>query len=365
MSETSVARSIGPAARATGIAACLTSLLVACQYVGVQTSPTPDVATAAPAVTPAPSTSPPNQPTGSPTATPAPTASPSASDAYDGKLHDQATHYLQLWAQAVGDAPPDAIVFIGELTRGGGWRGGNADNVKTAFLAGMIEAVEALPTATPPPAQISWPDGTTQAVSLLSAAEALTDMVANAEAPGSCAGCQPVKVTGAKLVTGQADTSHGPATVPLWQFEFVPADEPMTPITHVAVRDRVIPPARPPWDPYGSNPVGTRIDAVYGSAYDTSLTAVFLGAPLGGDSWCGADYTAEAVESDLAVVVIIHAEQHPPSAEPSPAGCLAVGRERSAVVNLASPLGSRTVLEVQFGQPVVLLSGGPPADVIG
>lgn len=344
--------------RATPMLAVVGTLLIACQYVGQSSLPTgtsaPGSGTAAsPTVSLAPTQR----------ATPTATASMSALDAYDLQVHQQANRYLALWADAIGDASPGAIVFVGELTHGGGWRGPNADNVKTAFMSGLIEVVGTVPSEAPPPGEVTWPDGKTQTVALMSAAEALAHMKAPA-AGDRCTGCKPVRVTGAKLVAGEANTASGPATVPLWQFEFVPEDEPRTPITHVAVADRVIPPPLPDWNPYGGNPVGDRIDAIYGSPTDTRLTAVFVGAPLRGDSWCGADYTGEAVESDLAVVVVIHGERRHRPAGPSPGACLGLGATRTAVVNLASPLGSRTVLEVQFGQPVVLRSGDPPQEEI-
>ena len=77
------------------------------------------------------------------------------------------------------------------------------------------------------------------------------------------------------------------------------------------------------------------------------LTASFTGAPDGADKPCGEDYTAEAVESDLAVVVIVTRHSNP-----SPGGCTLGGAVRTATAALAKPLGDRTVLEAMEGQPV-------------
>jgi hypothetical protein len=71
------------------------------------------------------------------------------------------------------------------------------------------------------------------------------------------------------------------------------------------------------------------------------------GATKTGEQPCAADYTAEAVESDLAVVVIVVAH-----ANTTPGDCPAVGKTRTATVTLDAPLGTRAVLEVTQGLPV-------------
>jgi hypothetical protein len=77
----------------------------------------------------------------------------------------------------------------------------------------------------------------------------------------------------------------------------------------------------------------------------------FVGSPGPASQPCGADYTAEAVESDLAVVVIVTEHRNPGLAT-----CTAVGARRTAAVELASPLGDRAVLEVREGLPVPVLA---------
>jgi hypothetical protein len=94
--------------------------------------------------------------------------------------------------------------------------------------------------------------------------------------------------------------------------------------------------------------IGLRIDAANGSAGARALTVTFVGAPLRGDTACGEDYTTEAVESDLAVVVIV--TRHPNV--PWFGACSAVGAIRTAGVELAAPLGERAVLDIQQGLPV-------------
>ena len=79
----------------------------------------------------------------------------------------------------------------------------------------------------------------------------------------------------------------------------------------------------------------------------TELTVAFVGAPDPGDKPCGEDYTAEAVESDLAVVVIVTRHPHV-----TVGACTAVGARRTATATLAAPLGDRVVLDLQQGTPV-------------
>src|SRR5688572_20780250 len=128
-----------------------------CAYVGAPTSPSP-AATATPAVTTQPSAAP------TPAPTPAPTQTPEDRDA---QRRAQAEAALQHWAAYMADKPADTIVFISDLTRGGGWRGNGAGDAKSDFLSGRIEATVGLPTDVPPPGQVGWLDGTMQEVPLI------------------------------------------------------------------------------------------------------------------------------------------------------------------------------------------------------
>jgi len=57
----------------------------------------------------------------------------------------------------------------------------------------------------------------------------------------------------------------------------------------------------------------------------------------------------EAVESDLAVVVIVTRHPH---AAPFGEACSAVGARRTTTAALAAPLGQRVGLDLQQGTPV-------------
>ena len=152
----------------------------------------------------------------------------------------------------------------------------------------------------------------------------------------------PLRVTDAKQATGLVETSQGPAEAPLWVFTIEGTD---VRVTRVAVDPSVtvVPP------PYNADhpPEGVSIDLATGTPGSRKLTVSFIGAEKPGDAPCGADYTAEAVESDLAVVVIVI--EH---ANPTATACRDVGKTRTATVTLADPLGERAVLEVRQGLPV-------------
>ncbi|WP_189336864.1 hypothetical protein [Actinoplanes ianthinogenes] len=83
------------------------------------------------------------------------------------------------------------------------------------------------------------------------------------------------------------------------------------------------------------------------------MTVSFIGAPASADQPCGSDYAAEAVESGTAVVVIVLEQRHGGGGEV----CAMIGASRTAVVNLAAPLGDRAVLEIH-GEAVPVTRAG-------
>jgi hypothetical protein len=262
------------------------------------------------------------------------------------RLHQEAQADLTRWADAITAAGGQtAFVPVGELTaQVGDWELAVGDNNKPALMAGLVEAAVSLPAETPPNGELRWPDGSSATVRLISAQQALAEL--KAEGSGSCSDCVPLQVTGAKLTDGQVQTSRGPAEAPVWEFTLQGT---AVMVTQVAIADRVtvVP---PPWDP-NDPPVGISIDSATAAAGGRQLTVSFTGAPGPGDRPCGADYTAEAVESQTAVVVIV--TEH---TNGLPVPCSAVGAIRTAAVELSAPLGERTVLEVREGLPVTVLT---------
>ncbi len=262
-----------------------------------------------------------------------------------GRLHQQAQADLARWSDAVAAAGGSSFVPVGELTgQIGDWEESVGNNNKPALMAGLVEAAIDLPQEKPPDGIVRWNDGLTESASLISAPDALARLKADAGA-GSCPECTPLRIVAARLSTAEMRTSRGPAQVPVWEFSL---DGTAVRVTRLATAGYVqVKP--PPWDP-NNPPVGLSIMSATGRADGRELTVTFTGAPDGADKPCGADYTAEAVESDLAIVVIVI--EH---ANGLPVPCTAVGAMRTVTAHLSSPLGKRAVLEVQQGLPVEVL----------
>lgn len=76
-----------------------------------------------------------------------------------------------------------------------------------------------------------------------------------------------------------------------------------------------------------------------------TLTADFIGGKATGP--CGVDYTARAVESAHAAVIVVEAHPHEGQGV-----CTDEGYSRRVTVRLGRPLGERVVLEAMRGMPV-------------
>ncbi len=261
------------------------------------------------------------------------------------RQRQQAHDELDRWAAAVAaDGAQEGISVIGSMTgQIGDWEPATGDNNKAALYAGLVDAVAQLPTDIPAAGEVRWDDNRTLQVALMTAAQALNEMRGDGSGCGGCT-LTPLKVTGATLSSSDVSTSRGKATVPMWRFS-VEGTEVM--ITRVAVAPaQTVTVSPPPWDPNDVR-AGIAIDSAVGSASGLELTVAFSGAPNPASEKCGADYSAEAVESSLAVVVIVIEQR-----SPLPGACTAVGAVRTAMVKLAAPLGDRAVLEVMQGLPV-------------
>ena len=235
---------------------------------------------------------------------------------------------------------PAAVTPVGELTSQiGDWEEAVGDNNKRALMAGLVASLNPLSEEAPPDGDVAWADGTTTTVSVLSAQEAIMAIESTTTAP--CPECEMLLVTEARLTSGPIQTSRGPATAPIWEFT---VQGTAVKVTRVAIANPVV--VAPDEGGWG---LGLAIDSASGTVEGRELTVAFVGAPEPGDKACGEDYTAEAVESDLAVVVIV--TRHPRVALLGEA-CRAVGARRTATAMLAAPLGDRVVLDLQQGTPV-------------
>jgi hypothetical protein len=260
-------------------------------------------------------------------------AAPQAED----RLHQQAQDALERWANAVRANGGASITFVGELTSQiGDWEANNEDN-KAALEGGAVGASDDLPTDRPGRREVKWVDGTKADVEVLSARQALDALIETA--PGDCGGCDPLRVTDANLATGLVETSAGPAEVPVWVYSLRGS---AVRITRVAV-DGGVTVDPPPWDA-DDPPVGLSIDLALGEPGSRKLQVEYVGA----DESCGLEPTVEAVESDLAVVVIVDEQAGPDGAQ----ACRLVGRLKTAELTLDAQLGDRVVLEVRQGLPV-------------
>jgi hypothetical protein len=150
-----------------------------------------------------------------------------------------------------------------------------------------------------------------------------------------------LNVVSATLVTAPITTTRGPATGPVWEFTIKGT---AVKVTRIAVADAATV-ATMPGDAGGALAIESA------AASGSSVTVRFVGAPDPASQPCGEDYTADAVESDLAVAVLVwrHA-----TISLLPVGCSAVGAFRTATATLATPLGDRPVLDPVTGQPVAL-----------
>jgi hypothetical protein len=263
------------------------------------------------------------------------------------RVHQQAADALVRWADAVRASGGASITFVGELTSQiGTWEADVGDNNKSALIAGLVEAVTDLSKDQPSRREFKWLDGTKVDVNVLSAAATLDALVA--AGTGECPDCTPLRVTEATLATALAETSRGPAEAPTWVYGIAGTS---VRVTRVAV-DESITVIPPPWNA-DDPPIGLRIEWAKGAGDSRDLEVGFIGAPDDGSKPCGADYTAEAVESELAVVVIVTELRNP-----TPGACTLVGAIRTAEVRLESRLGDRVVLEVQQGLPVAVQPPG-------
>ena len=273
---------------------------------------------------------------------------PATQNGDPAKVQQLAQADLARWDQAVAAAGGDsAFVAVGESTLMVGYDWGPDPQVgyndKIALTAGDFEAVVSLPSDTPPDGQVRWQDGSTRTVGLISAQQALADMTAGGSGP--CKECVPLKVTGAQLTTGDFQTVHGQAVAPAWEFTLQGTDVKIAQLA-VAHLVKVAPPTFDPNGPPQQQLIS--IMSATGTAGGLMLVVVFGGAPKDAGGSCGADYTARAVESSTAMVVIV--TEHPGFG--LSLGCTAEAELRTADATLSAPLGNRAVLEVTQGVPV-------------
>jgi hypothetical protein len=207
---------------------------------------------------------------------------------------------------------------------------------KVAFMSGRFKLAGVLP-AGPLPGTVRWADGTTLRLPSLTARAAFAELAAERPCADSSA-CGQLTVTGAEPSAVTVPTSRGPASVPAWRFTVAGLGWKVSEVA-VARSAFVILPGYSPSPAAGRNTPGVRaVSAV--SVHGRTLTVSFLGG-------CDAAWGAYLYESGATVVVGSWEKPFPDQA------CASVGIGRTARVTLARPLGTRVILDVASGLPLV------------
>ncbi len=199
-------------------------------------------------------------------------------------------------------------------------------------LAGVLPAG-------PLPGLVRWADGTTLRLPWLTARAAFAELAAERPCGGAYA-CGQLTVTGAEPGVVTVRTSRGLVSVPAWRFTVAGLGWKVSEVA-VARSTLVVLPGYGPIPPAGGNTPGVSgVTAVSGNG--RTLTLSFIG------SACDAAWGAYRYQSGGTVVV---GSWEQPSAGNAP--CPAMGISRTARVTLARPLGTRVVLDVASGLPLV------------
>lgn len=218
---------------------------------------------------------------------------------------------------------------------GAGFASGEA---KDAFNSGHFKLAGTLPSR-PLSGAVRWADGSTLRLPLLTAKAAFAEL-ATQRPCGGPTGCGQLAVTGARPGMVTIFTSRGQASVPAWRFTVAGLGWMVSEVA-VARSALVVLPGYGPTPPAGQNTPG--VDALTKvSADGRTLTLSFIG------SACDAAWGAYRYETNGTVVA---GSWEKPAAGNMP--CAAVGVPHTARVTLARPLGTRVILDVASGQPLV------------
>jgi len=223
----------------------------------------------------------------------------------------------------------------------GGFSSGNA---KLAFGKGDFVYTGPPPSGAPA-GVVTWHDGSTTKVPVLSEAQAFSALKTNDV--GRCPGCRttPVAVTGAQPTTMAVPTSRGTASVPAWEFTVSGATgrvfrAAIPPGSYVLV-DSVRQPIQK-LGPLGKAFVGTT--AARMSSHDgRTLTITLAAGP------CNSGATWGGLVAEVGDVVVVGGWIHDPHSGTACTGTLTATR---VTVRLATRLGDRVILDAATGLPV-------------
>jgi hypothetical protein len=233
------------------------------------------------------------------------------------------------------------VVFTAdELTSGpsGGFPSGQD---KLAFIDGDLVFTGPPPSGAPA-GLVTWADGSTMKVPVLSAARALAALTSSRQCP-SCAPT-PLAVTAIRPATLAVGTSRGRATVPAWSFTLSGVSTPvieaaLPPGSYVTPGRQGTPSARE-LAPLGSGFTGAEGATV--SADGRTLTLRVEGSPCN-TTWGG-------LVDEAGGAVVVGGWMHDPHPD---APCAAMLVLRTATVTLRAPLAGRVIIDASTGQPVI------------
>jgi hypothetical protein len=216
--------------------------------------------------------------------------------------------------------------------------GFSSQQEKNAFGSGHFKLARTLP-AGPLPGLVRWANGRTLRLPLLTARAAFAELAVQRPCGGPHA-CGQLTVTCAQPGAVTVRTSRGLASVPAWRFAVAGLGWRVSEVA-VARNALAVLPGYGPIPAAGQNTPGVNaLTAV--SADGRTLTLSFIG------SACDAAWGAYRYQSNATIVV---GSLEKPSAGNAP--CLAVGMPRTARVTLSRPLGTRVILDVASGLPLV------------
>ena len=216
--------------------------------------------------------------------------------------------------------------------------GFSSQQEKDAFGSGHFKLAGTLP-AGPLPGLVRWANGSTLQLPLLTARAAFAELAVQRPCGGPDA-CGQLTVTGAQPGAVTVRTSRGLASVPAWRFTVAGLGWKVSEVA-VARNALAVLPGYGPIPPAGQNTPGVNVLTAV-SADGRTLTFSFIG------SACDAAWGAYRYESNATVVA---GSWEKPSAGNTP--CPAVGMPRTARVILTRPLGTRVILDVASGLPLV------------
>lgn len=232
------------------------------------------------------------------------------------------------------------VVPVADDLSSGPGGGFPSDETKEAFGNGNLVFTGPPPSGAPATV-VTWPDGSSMRVPVLSAAQVFNAMKKNTQ--GKCPSCvtTPLAVTGAKPTTLRVPTSRGTASVPAWSFTLQGVSTPyiqaaLPPGSYVTEYSFHAPAEQ--LAPLGKGFVG--VVGATASADGRTLTLMVSGSPCD-TSWGG-------LIAEVSDMVVVGGWMHNPHPD-APCAASLVGR--TVTVQLAKPLGDRVILDAATGWP--------------